>query len=107
MVEYLINLMTISNYLNPREMVILYTIVSVGVIIITVYNTKYRTLKQAIISRILLVVFLGILSLLLLNVVISKFVHSNSVVLYSIPFALFISYLFLKDIKIINNSRKI
>lgn len=106
MINFLVDLLTVSNYLSSTTILIIYTVSSVGTLAVAVYNTKYRTLKQAYVSRILLVLFLSVMMLLILNVVAVKITHHESAVLFSIPFTLIVSYIFLKDVRAINYSRK-
>lgn len=107
MINFLVDLLTVSNYLSSTTILIIYTVLSFGTLAVTVYNTKYRTLKQAYISRILLILFLSVMMLLILNIVVVKATHHESAVLYSIPFTLIVSYIFLKDVRAINDSRKL
>ena len=106
MINFLVDLLTVSNYLSSTTILIIYTVSSFGTLAVAVYNTKYRTLKQAYVSRILLVLFLSVMMLLMLNVVVVKATHHESVVLFSIPFTLIVSYIFLKGVRAINYSRK-
>jgi hypothetical protein len=106
MIDFIVNMLSLGKHFSVNECLVLYTVCSIGVMGTTMYNMKYRTLRQAYISRVLLIVFLSLMVLFLLSVVLTKVLYNDLVVLLIIPFTALMSYIFLKDVRAINRSRR-